>query len=194
MVSTVFIPGPWADPVIEIHLGVSPTIVGRDSDCHVQPDVDTVSGHHAWIAPPPNGLGFLVCDTNSINGTFLWNNDLGHRVTKSNNPPHLAHFARWGSYIRLGRQNGHAIRIMPPIPSEALVCSGEGEVGRAPSQRAPSQHSNGRNGRAQGAQRAGTAGTVGGHSGHSWRAQRAHFAVIAAGAFGSNPEISTPKS
>ena len=179
MVSTVFIPGPWADPVIEIHLGVSPTIVGRDSRCHVQPDVDTVSDHHAWIAPPPNGLGFLVCDTNSINGTFIWNNELWHRVEKSNNPPNLAHFARWGSYIRLGRQNGHTIRIMPPIPSEALVRSGEGEVGRAPSQRAPSQHSNGRNGRAQGAQRAGTAGTVGGHSGHSWRAQRAQLAGTA---------------
>ena len=123
MTSSVFIPGPWADPVAEIRLGVSPIIVGRDSDCHhvVLPEVDTVSGHHAWIAPSPNGLGFLVCDTNSINGTFIWNNELWHRVPKSNNPPNLAHFARWGSYIRLSRQLGYTMRIMPT--SEALACS-----------------------------------------------------------------------
>ena len=116
MVSTVFIPGPSADPVIETHLGVSPTIVGRDSGCHVQPDVDTVSGHHAWIAPSPNGLGFLVCDTNSINGTFIWNNELWHRVEKSNNPPNLAHSALWGSYVRLGIVDGYTIRIMHADP------------------------------------------------------------------------------
>ena len=118
MTSSVFIPGPWADPVAEIRLGVSPIIVGRESDCHhvVPPDVGSVSGYHAWSAPSPNGLGFLVCDTNSTNGTFLWKNGLWHRVQKSNNPPNLAHFALWGSYVRLGIVDGYTIRIMHADP------------------------------------------------------------------------------
>ena len=118
MTSSVFIPGPWADPVAEIRLGVSPIIVGRDSDCHhvAPPEVAKVSRHHAWIAPSPIGLGFLVCDTNSTNGTFIWNNELWHRVERSNNPPNLAHFALWGSYVRLGIVDGYPIRIMHADP------------------------------------------------------------------------------
>ena len=117
----LFIPGPsgpWADPVTEIRLGVSAIILGRDSDCdHVVPDDRvSVSGCHAWCAPSPNGLGFLVCDTNSSNGTFIWNNGLWHRVQKSNNPPNLAHFALWGSYVRLGQVDGYTIRIMHADP------------------------------------------------------------------------------
>ncbi|MBY0526024.1 MAG: GGDEF domain-containing protein [Gemmataceae bacterium] len=66
----------------------TPTVLGRDDNCDIPINDDSVSRRHACIQPNPNGYG--VIDLQSTNGTFV--NDV--RVTM--------HQLRDGDYVKIG--------------------------------------------------------------------------------------------
>ncbi|MFN4258659.1 MAG: GGDEF domain-containing protein [Gemmataceae bacterium] len=69
-------------------LGSTPMMLGRDADCHIRIEDESVSRHHACIQLAPDG--YHVLDLRSTNGTFV--ND--EQVTR--------HALQDGDYLRIG--------------------------------------------------------------------------------------------